>query len=141
MTKIATIQNGSGRYFFLNDFLGEHYASWTVCAKTCIVRLYNIDTLSTTKVPSTSDNKPQYASTIDETSGVMFFVRSGCGCGVGVKVWSASLARLSAPTKIGSIRTGQDIANTMSLDAGDLVFSKYSCSDGVGIYSLPGADT
>ncbi len=67
MTKIATIQNRSGQYF-LNDFLGEHYASWTN-------------------------------------------------------------------------RTGPDIANTMSLDVGDLVFSKYSCSDGVGIYSLPGADT
>ena len=141
LTKIASIKDQSGQYF-LNDFLGEHVATWTVCAKTCTVRVYNIDTPGITKLPSTSDNKPQYASTIDETAGVLFFVRSGFGCGVGVNIWSVPVADLSAmPTKLGSIPKGQDVANSMSLDAGDLLFAKYGCSGGSGIYALPGADT
>lgn len=141
LTKITSIRNKSAQYF-LNDFVGDHYASWTVCAKTCTVRIYNIDSPGITKLPSSSDNKPQYASTIDETTALVFFVRSGFGCGISVNIWSVPLADLSAvPTKLGSIPKGQDIANSMSLDAGDLLFAKYSCTGTGGIYSLPDADT
>ena len=142
LTKIASIKDRN-RQYFLNDYLGEHYATWTICVPaTCTVRVYTIDSPGITKLPSTSDNKPQYASTIDETAGVLFFARSGFGCGVGVNIWSVPLADLTAaPTKLGSIPKGQDVANTMSLDAGDLLFVKYDCSGGSGIYALPGADT
>lgn len=141
LTKIASIKYQSGQYVS-NDFLGEHNATWTICAKTCTVRVYTIDTPGTTKLPSTSDNKPQYASTIDETAGVMFFVRSGFGCGVGVNFWSIPLADLSgAPTKIASLPKGQDVGSSMSLDAGDLLFGRITCSGWSGIYALPGADT
>lgn len=143
LTKIASIKGPRKRQYFFNDYLGEHYATWTICVPaTCTVRVYTIDSPGITELPSTSDNKPQYASTIDETAGVLFFVRSGFGCGVGVNIWSVPLADLSAaPTKLGSIPKGQDVANSMSLDAGDLLFAKYSCSGGSGIYALPGADT
>ncbi|MEP6757802.1 MAG: hypothetical protein ABJB55_01250 [Actinomycetota bacterium] len=67
LTTMASIQSQSGQYF-LSDFLGEHYATWTVCSKTCTVRVYNIDTPGVAKLPSTSDNKPQYGSAIDETT-------------------------------------------------------------------------
>ena len=141
LTKIASVRDRSGQYL-LNDFLGEHYVTWTICAATCTVRVYDIDVPGVTKLPSTADNKPQYASTVDETGGVLFFVRSGFGCGLGVNFWSVPTADLSAaPTKVASIPAGEDVANSASLDAGDLLFGKYSCGGWTGIYALPGAAT
>jgi hypothetical protein len=141
LTKITAIKLKSNQYF-LNDFVGDHYASWTVCTATCTVRVYAIDVPGIAKLPSTSDNKPQYASTIDEGAGALFFVRSGFGCGVAVTIWWVTLADLgAAPTKLASLPKGEDVSNSMSLDAGDLLFGKYACSGWGGIYSLPGADT
>jgi hypothetical protein len=141
LTKITSVRDRSGQYL-LNDFLGEHYVTWTVCAATCVVRVYNIDAPAVTKLPSTADNKPQYASTIDETGGVLFFVRSGFGCGLGVNFWSVPTADLSAvPTKVASLPAGEDVANSSSLDAGDLLFGKYPCGGWAGVYALLGAAT
>ena len=140
LTKIASIKYQS-RQWISNDFLGEHYATWTICAKTCTVRIYSIDAPGTTKLPSTSDNKPQYASTIDEGAGALFFVRSGFGCGVGVTIWRVPLADLTATTKLAAFPKGEDVGSTMSLDAGDLLFGRVTCGGWGGIYALPGADT
>jgi hypothetical protein len=141
LKKLTSIKSKNGQYV-LNDFLGEHNATWTVCAATCIVRVYDIDAKAITKLPSTSDDKPQYGSTIDETVGALFFVRSGFGCGVGVTIWRVPLADLhAAPTKLASLPKGQDISNSMSLDSGDLLFGKYPCTGWGGIFALPGADT
>jgi len=141
LKKLTSIKSKNGQYV-LNDFLGEHNATWTVCAATCVVRVYDIDAKTTTKLPSTSDHKPEYASTIDESVGALFFVRSGFGCGVGVTIWRVPLADLSAtPTKLAALPKGQDVSNSMSLDGGDLLFGKYPCNGWGGIFALPGADT
>ena len=74
LSKITDIRYNSKGYM-TNDFLGEHYASWTVCGKTCVVRVRNLDTDTTAVLPS-PNGKPQYTSTIDETAGEP--IRASC---------------------------------------------------------------
>jgi hypothetical protein len=140
LSKITDIRYNSKGYF-TNDFLGEHYASWTVCGKTCVVRVRNLDTDTTSVLPS-PNGKPQYTSTIDETAGVLFYGRSGFGCGLKVGFWTVTVADLTAtPTKIAALPDGRDIGSTASLSNGDLLFSMYKCGGWSGIFALPGVDT
>ena len=141
LTLVASIREHANQTVD-NDFLGDHYVSWTVCTATCTVRVYNIDTQRTRPVPTVKDH-PQYASTIDETNKTIFFVRSGFGCGVSVAFFVTSADHLSQPpTKLATLADGIDVANAASLDAGDLLYPQVPCRTGwSGIYSLPGADT
>src|SRR5262249_52846344 len=124
-----------------NDFLGDHYASWTVCTATCTIRVYNIDTTQTRPVPTVHD-RPQYASTIDESNGNLFYARSGFGCGVNVSFFVRQVSDFSLPVlKVASLPDGKDLTNVASLSDGDLLYSQVTCRSGhAGIYSLLGVD-
>jgi hypothetical protein len=140
MTKLTSIKERDG-LFVSNDSLGEHYASWSICAATCKVRLYNADTDTTQTLPSLN-GKPQYTSVVDETNGRLYFARSGFGCGLSVSFNRVPLSDLSAtPVKIAAIPDGQDVASGASVDGADLLFSKYPCGGWSGIFALSGAAT
>ena len=112
--------------------------TWSSCGrKTCRAYLYDAMTDTKTTIPTRND-RPQYAATVDEAHGTVFFVRSGFGCGVQVIFFSLPVASLdSTPTKIAELPDGVDV-DTTSLDGPDLLFSRIACSKSSGIYELGG---
>jgi hypothetical protein len=140
--RIAAFKEGPFAY---NGAVGDRYATWSWCNKTsCSVFVYDAQNRTVRKVP-TKNGRPQYASTIDEVSGNLFFVRSGFGCGKEVTFLSLPLTDLRAtPTKIASLPAGVDADNWASLapaSAGglDLLFGRVSCASATtDIYALRG---
>jgi hypothetical protein len=129
-----------------NGSLGDRYASWTVCNRqTCFAYLYDLQSRSLKRLQS-KNGRPQYAPVVDETNGLVFFVRSGFGCGLKVGFFFLPLNALgSDPTKIASLAAGLDVDNLASLapnpDTGmqDLLFTRLVCNGSSDIYELPNA--
>jgi len=125
--------------------VGDRYASWTRCTlDTCIAYVYDTQSGRIRQIPS-KNGRPQYAPTLDEANGLVFFVRSGFGCGVEVGFWSVPLSNFSAaPTKIASLPAGIDAGNMASLmpsrdgTENDLLFARIDCGRSTDIYALPG---
>ena len=130
-----------------NGSLGDLYASWTVCwKKTCAAYVYDVQAGVVRKIP-TNNGRPQYGPAVDETNGLVFFVRSGFGCGHGVTIFKASIGNLSgAPTKVGTLPAGVDLAGvsaSLALNPGTneygYFFSRENCRSGASdIYALRG---
>ena len=131
--------------YAFNGSVGDRYATWSWCNKTtCYVYVYDAQSKTLKKVP-TKNGRPQYASTIDEVTGTLFFARSGFGCGKEVTFFSVPVTDLrSTPTKIAALPAGVDADYYASLApaAGgglDLLFGRVSCSSNTtDVYALRG---
>lgn len=144
-TRHAVAKYRIDRIDLLNGSVGDRYATWSFCdGLSCYVVVY--DTLDgSTTVLDAPKNRPQYGSVIDEASGMLYFLRSGFGCGVTVGMWQQPVDGSSAPTKIAVLPDGVD-ADEMSLAlnpdtlATDLLFSRAPCrrNGDVDIWSVPG---
>ncbi|HTG48340.1 MAG TPA: hypothetical protein VK646_11865 [Actinomycetota bacterium] len=132
-------------HYLTNGSLGDIYATWTDCSPvTCSAFVYDADTSSLKKVP-TVKGRPQYAPSVDEGSGMLFFMRSGFACGVQVTFFEVPVATPGiAPTKIAQLPKGYDTDDEMSIwpdtvSGLDLQFIKVNCAAGTtGVYTLPG---
>ena len=133
VTKVARMRSAN---YNQNGTVGEQYATWSSCdRKTCHAYVYDAMTDTKTTIP-TRNGRPQYAATVDEVHGTLFFVRSGFGCGVAVTSTRCRWQALTtAPTKIAQLPDGID-ADTTSLDGPDLLFTRIDCNKGSGIYQL-----
>ena len=88
--------------------VGERYATWTRCTRrTCLAMYYDSATDETKRVPPV-DRKPQYAPAIDEATGQIYYVRSGHGCGVDVRIFRALLADPASKTLLTTLPDGVD---------------------------------
>ena len=132
-----------------NGTVGERYVTWTRCTRrSCFAMYYDTQTTTTHRVPPV-DNKVQYAPTIDETTGELFWVRSGFRCGRGVRIFRAPLDDVSAAVAIAVLPDGVDTDATQYLvpdpntkGSIDLWFGRYDCSQGdQDVYALRGATT
>jgi hypothetical protein len=141
--KLATI--AAAKHNTINGTLGDRYASWTVCGKTtCTAYVYDGISEILQKIP-TNNGKPQYAPAVDEVNGLVFFARSGFGCGKGVTFYQVPVTALgTAPTKVATLPSGIDLdgAASLSLDADtnayDYFFARVNCSNGsTDIFRLP----
>lgn len=109
-----------GSLFLFNGSVGDRYVTWTSCAKpdfNCDVSVY--DTVSrATKTVRGGGDKQEYAGVVDEANGVVYFTRSGNGCGVNVALWSLPIDRLRAtPTKVAALPDGYDTGYVASIAA------------------------
>jgi hypothetical protein len=129
----------------INGTLGDHYASWTACGRTtCTAYVYDALSDILKKIP-TNNGRPQYAPAVDEVNGLVFFARSGFGCGKGVTIYQVPVTALdTAPTKVATLPSGIDLdgAASLSLNADtsmyDYFFARVKCSKGsTDIYRLP----
>lgn len=132
------LQPGSPRTDLFSNFVGEGYATWTRCnARACSAWLHDLSSGATRKLP-TEGRRSQYGLTIDEASGTAYWVRSGRGCGVGVRILRAPLGDLTATTKVYAFPRGIDTDFTTSLapnlDSGglDLWIQRWNCQQEAG---------
>ena len=100
------------------------------------VFLYQISTATTTKVPEPT-GKLQYSPSVTST-GTVFYVRSGVGCGnhVSLREYSSGI-----DTPLAALPSGYDVYKTFAVDEGggvtSLYFDRYQCSTGKShIYKL-----
>src|SRR5437867_5946771 len=90
-----------------------------------------------TREPIPRDRPGRSAPAIDETNGLVFFARSGFGCGKGVTFYQLHVGSLGAtPTKIGTLPDGIDLDGAASLALNpdtnyyDYFFARVKCSNG-----------
>jgi hypothetical protein len=91
------------------------------------------------------DRKVQYAPAIDETTGQMYYVRSGFSCGQDVRIFRAPLTDLASKTLLTALPDGVDTDWTQYLVPSlttkgqmDLWFGRYRCrANDTDIYGLP----
>jgi len=138
LTKIARLPLSN---FTENGTMGEQYATWYSCGnKTCRAYLYDVLTDTTIRIP-TQNGRPQYAATVDEVHGTLFFVRSGFKCGAAVTFFTVPVATpTSTPTKLKELPRGVDV-DSASLDGPDLIFSRVACGHSSGVYQLANVAT
>jgi hypothetical protein len=126
--------------------VGDRYATWTVCSRTCNAFYYDTADSSTHRVANPS-GKPQYSPVIDEATGSLYFVRSGFGCGQNVTIRKMTVGSASS-IALAALPDGVDTDVRMSLAPNtgsghtDLLFVRYLCARGQGdIYALRSVDT
>jgi hypothetical protein len=114
--------------------VGERYASWTVCSRTCAVFIHDIRRDRTTIVPA-SNGRQQYSGVIDETAREVYLVRSGRRCGTHASIVRLPIGHLGAdPDTIVDLPRGTEVTLQMSLVPAtrrrgiDLLFARRSCS-------------
>lgn len=123
---------GGHRYIF-PGFVGEDFAAWTDCsAGDCHVRIYDIGAGTQRSVPD--DGSAQYAPTLDEGAGQLYFVRSAQGvCGSDVQIRRASLTSLGMSQGVAALHSGVDTDFSMALAPNpvsgkqDLFFTRVRC--------------
>ena len=127
---------------FFPDFVGERYASWSVCGSVshgnygfCASYIYDTVNGITTKVPA--GGRLAYSSTIDEERRDVYTVRSGVGCGVNVGIWKWHLGG-GDPKRIANMPDDVDVF-VMSLAPSssghlDLYFDRIACKGHADIY-------
>lgn len=121
------------KYYVPPGAVGERYATWSVCGPlTCNAFVRDTDTDQTRKIPA-PDGKARYAPVVLETEGLVYFVRSGTGCGSDVRIMRLPVATLGAtPTNLVTLPDGIDVDFQMSLvQVGaqvDLWFSRHRCA-------------
>ena len=114
--------------------VGDSYASWAVCTKTCRAYVYDIAAGTTRKIP-TVNGRWQYSPVVDEVNGEVYFVRSGAKCGANVGIWRLPIAEFGAiPTEIVDLPDRIDTSGVLSLTSNasvvgsqDIYFDRWSC--------------
>lgn len=130
------------RVFLIGGDVGEQYASWTICGRVCSAFLYDISGATRTKLPAPI-GRHQYAPSVDEINGNVYYVRSGEGCGNHAGIWRRSVDLLSPPVRMVSLPPGIDTGWTIALDQDvahsrlDAWFEYWRCTPKQGdIYEL-----
>jgi len=141
LTKLGNYPSG-GTY---NGFVGDQWATWTVCGMTCTVYVYDAIAGGAPQAVPTVKGRPEYGPTIDETNGNLYYIRSGFGCGLKVNIWMVPIASLSTtPVKLATLPSGID-AGELSLapnavSGQDLLFARLKCKGNVSdIWDVPQA--
>jgi hypothetical protein len=137
----------SGSKRLLPDNVTETYATWSICGSTsCNAVYYNLTTKQLGRVPN--PNKSHfYAPSVSDTSGNIYFARSGNGCGVRVRIQSWDFNSLHGFTTVSSLPDGYDVAfRTFTfVDSGhdDVYFDRVRCSGKFysDIFETPEAET
>lgn len=133
-----------GRAAVFAGVVGERYATWTRCTRrTCLAMYYDSSTHEAKRVPEV-DRKVQYAPAIDETTGQMYYVRSGHGCGLDVRIFRAPLTDLASRTLLTVLPDGVDtdwtqylVPSSTTKGQVDLWFGRYRCRAGdTDVYAL-----
>jgi hypothetical protein len=125
------------RYHVVPGDVGERYATWSVCGPlTCSAHVHDTVTGVTRRIPA-PDGRARYAPVVDETTGRLYFVRSGPACGAGVRLMRVPVTDLSQPQLVlASLPDGIDVDFRMTLEpvSGriDLWFSRVRCASGQG---------
>lgn len=101
--------------FMFSGMVGESYATWSVCARVCNAFVYEIDAADKTKLPVPT-GKQQYAPAVDETTGTVYFVRSGTGCGENVGIYRRPADLSAAPQLVKALPAGIDTGWTLALE-------------------------
>ena len=128
------------------DDVTETYATWTRCGTTCNVYYYDIASHTTAQVPN-PHRIFYYASSVSDATGNIYFVRSGNGCGVAVKIFRWHIGDPGAYTTVSSLPTGYDgYPRTSTFNDGthDTVsFQRQKCAGRYNsdLYQVPSADT
>jgi hypothetical protein len=130
------------RYSVTPGAVGEQYATWTVCTVfNCNAFVRNTATDQTRKIPA-PDGRARYAPVVHEGEGQVYFVRSGHGCGVAVRIMRVPVSDLGAtPVLLAALPGGIDAGLQQSVQdletQVDLWFSRYRCGPEQGdIYRL-----
>ena len=138
----ALVSHDLTRFYMSPGAVGERYATWSVCGPiTCNAFVRDTETDRTRKIPA-PDGLARYAPIVDETELLVYFVRSGTGCGSGVRIMRVPVGNLGAtPTTLAVFPGGIDVDFRMSLvplaSQVDLWFSRHHCASHQGdIYRL-----
>jgi hypothetical protein len=137
-------RNGSPR--ITPDDVTEAYATWTRCGAVCNVYYYNLSTKVTALVPNPSSTH-QYTSSVSDTTGDMYFVRSGSGCGVRVKILRWHIGDPLPYTVVATLPSGYDVSlKTATFNDGtndNVYLDRVRCAGSFysDIYDVPAANT
>jgi hypothetical protein len=109
--------------------------------------VYDITSSTRSKIPVPA-GKFAYGATVDEANNLVYFSRSGNGCGLNVTIRRVALDNLDAKQQVmASMPDGVD-AGELSLAPNndtlntDLLFTRYTCRNGSQhVFKLPGVDT
>lgn len=128
------------------DHVTETYATWTKCGAVCNVYYYNLSTKITTVVPNPNSTH-QYNSSVSDTTGNMYFVHSGSGCGESVEILRWHIGDSLPYTVVATLPSGYDVAfRTATFNDGsndDIYFDRVRCAGNFysDIYVAPAANT
>jgi hypothetical protein len=112
--------------------VSEKYATWTKCGKSSCNVVYE-DLIANTKGRIPNPNKRFfYFGSASDTSGKLYFVRSGDGCGLRTKIQSWNIGSADPFTTVVSFPDGFDVVTRTFtfVDAGhdDVYFDRLRCS-------------
>jgi hypothetical protein len=111
------------------------FAAWTRCGLTCEVTKYQISNGLATPLAKPADAINQYAAAVTST-GTVYLVRSGDGCGVTPRVVRYGPADPAEGTVIASLGSGRDAGGDGGYvrERGDgsveFFYDRYVCSSG-----------
>ena len=144
---LKTVIADVGRKSVFPGSAGTDNVAWSVCGSTCNSYIWNGSTKTTRKIPL-PNGKAQYAPTIDESDGQVYFVRSGLKCGRGVTIRRAPLSSLGSSSTVASLPTGIDtdwsmsVATNPSTSNQDLYFGRWNCAqEQTDVYVIRDANT
>ena len=113
--------------------VGDEYATWTRCdSTTCSAWVHRFATDRTRKIPGPG-TRPQYGAVVDETTGTIYWIRSGFGCGASVRGWRAPVGALDSEVKVFAlpdrIDTGfvSSVAPNLDTMGTDMWFQRFDC--------------
>jgi hypothetical protein len=139
--------NRHGSPTMIPSDVNESYATWTRCAATgCNVYYYDINTRETAKVPN-PHGAVFYDGGLSETTGDIYFARSGGGCGIAVKIFRWHIGDGATFATVASLPSGFDEDGKIAVfDDGthdDVYFARVRCAGQfhADIYEVPDADT
>jgi hypothetical protein len=144
LTNPARTRTGDTRVW--PDDVTETYATWTRCATTCNVYYYDVASHVTAQVPN--PNKTfYYSSSVSDATGDIYFVRSGHGCGVTVKIFRWHIGDPGSYTSVASLPAGYDGGSKTSVfndgTHDTVTFQRQRCAGKYysDLYQVPSADT
>jgi hypothetical protein len=111
------------------------WATWFHCSPVCNVWRYNIQSKRKSRVPRPSGHY-QYASSVT-SAGVVFFARSGRGCGASVSLLRYGIS--GSPHVELNLPQGVDVPRTFAASRSghtDVLFGRVACPDKGDIYRL-----
>ena len=117
--------------------VGDAYATYTICVKICNAFVYNIAGARKHKIPPPT-GREHYSPVVDETSGTVYFMRSGHQCGSNAGLWTVPVADVTAtPVRLASLPNGVDTNVSMStapdptsIGGIDVIFQRVLCQSG-----------
>ena len=147
LTKLGKTKDRAVAYY--SGSVGDAYASYTLANNfgdgDQNVFVYDIGAGTRHKVPL-PDRSAQYSPAVDETTGTLYFMRSGPACGANVRLLTVPVTDLSAaPNQLAQLPKGIDAGFEASLAPSpltvsgiDYLFARYVCRNGaVDIYAFP----